>query len=154
MRPIHKETIRAPKDQFKIKSNISSLSLFYAEACNKYAGPISASLHPNIIAPLKEMLQRFRIVGDTVSDLTGPRFELQTFRSRDERVTDRPTGRFNIIQKNRKSMTSKFLNISNVTLMNNLPNSKSKIVLKAARLYQNVKRFRPRNIKSSVTITT
>ena len=100
------------------------------------------------------MLQRFRIVGDTVSDLTGPRFELQTFRSRDERVTDRPTGRFNTIQKNRKSMTSKFLNISNVTLMNNLPNSKSKIVLKAARLYQNVKRFRPRNIKSSVTITT
>ena len=44
-------------------------------------------------------------------------------------------------------MTSKFLNISNVTLMNNLPNSKSKIVLKAARLYQNVKRFRPRIIR-------
>ena len=40
--------------------------------------PIYASLRP----------------GNTVSDLTGPRFKTQTFRSRDERVTARPTGRF------------------------------------------------------------
>ena len=33
------------------------------------------------------MLQRWRAVGNTVSDLTGPRFEPLTSRSRDERVT-------------------------------------------------------------------
>ena len=40
----------------------------------------------------KKMSQRWRAVGNTVSDLTGPRFEPQTSRSRDERVTARPTG--------------------------------------------------------------
>ena len=45
------------------------------------------------------MLQRWRAVGNTVSDLTGPRFEPQTPRSRDERVTARPTGRFPLLQK-------------------------------------------------------
>ena len=44
----------------------------------------------------EEMLQRWRAVGYTVSDLTGPRFEPLTYRSRDERVTARPTGRFDI----------------------------------------------------------
>ena len=39
------------------------------------------------------MSQRWRAVGNTVFDLTGPRFEPQTSRSRDERVTVRPTGR-------------------------------------------------------------
>ena len=39
------------------------------------------------------MSQRWRATGNTVYDLTGPRFEPQTFRSRDERVTARPTGR-------------------------------------------------------------
>ena len=39
------------------------------------------------------MSQRWRAVGNTVFDLTGPRFEPQTSRSRDERVTARPTGR-------------------------------------------------------------
>ena len=43
------------------------------------------------------MLQRWRAVGNTVSDLTGPRFEPRTSRSKDERVTARPTGRFNEI---------------------------------------------------------
>ena len=33
------------------------------------------------------MSLRWRAVGNTVSDLTGPRFEAQTSRSRDERVT-------------------------------------------------------------------
>ena len=32
-------------------------------------------------------------IGNTESDLTGPRFEYQTSRSRDEGVTARPTGR-------------------------------------------------------------
>ena len=40
-------------------------------------------------APFEEMLQRWRVVGNTVSDLTGPRFEPQTSRYRDERVTAR-----------------------------------------------------------------
>ena len=37
--------------------------------------------------------QRWRTVGNTVFDLTSPRFELQTSRSRDKCVTVRPTGR-------------------------------------------------------------
>ena len=67
-----------------IKSNLSLYSLDYAEACNELAGPISASLRPGNTAPFQEMSQRWRAVGNTVSDLTGPRFEPQTSRSRDE----------------------------------------------------------------------
>ena len=36
------------------------------------------------------MLQRWRAVGNTVFDLTGPRFEPSTSHSRDERITARP----------------------------------------------------------------
>ena len=39
------------------------------------------------------MLQQWLAVGYTVLDLTDPRFEPQTYRSRDECVTARPTGR-------------------------------------------------------------
>ena len=52
-------------------------------------------VHLRVIAPadntasFKEMLQRWRAIGNTVSDLTGPRFEAQTSRSRDARVTAR-----------------------------------------------------------------
>ena len=42
----------------------------------------------------EETPQRWRAVGNIVSDLTGPRFEPQTSSSRDERATTRPTGRF------------------------------------------------------------
>ena len=47
-------------------------------------------------APLKEMFQRWRAVGNTESDLTGPspRFEPQTSRSRGERVIARPAGQY------------------------------------------------------------
>ena len=72
---------------------LSLYSLYYAEAWNELAGPISASLRPGNAAPFEEMSQRWRAVGNTVSDLTGLRFEPQTSRSRDERVTARPTGR-------------------------------------------------------------
>ena len=68
--------------------------MHHAEASNKCAGSNSASLRPGNTVPFKEMLQRWRAVGNTVSDLTGRRFEPQTFRSRDERVTARPTCRF------------------------------------------------------------
>ena len=71
--------------------NLSLYLLDYAEACNELAGPISASLRLGNTAPFEEMLQRWRAVGNTVSDLTGSRFEPQTSRSRDERVTARPT---------------------------------------------------------------
>ena len=36
------------------------------------------------------MMQRWRAVGNIVSDLTGQKFEPQTSRSRDESVTARP----------------------------------------------------------------
>ena len=42
---------------------------------------------PCHIASFEEMLQKWRAVGNTVPDLTGPKFEPQTSRSRDERVT-------------------------------------------------------------------
>ena len=38
------------------------------------------------------MPQKWQAIGNTVSDLTGPRFEPQTSRSRGERVTAQPTG--------------------------------------------------------------
>ena len=71
-----------------IKQNLS-YSLSYAEACNELAGPISASLRPHNTAPFEEMSHRWRAVGNTVSDLTGPRFEPQTSRSRDQLVGGR-----------------------------------------------------------------
>ena len=50
--------------------------------------------HLRVIASFEEMSQRWRAVGNTVSDLTGLIFEPQTSRSRDESNTARPTGRF------------------------------------------------------------
>ena len=43
------------------------------------------------IASFEEMLQRRQAVGNTVYNLTCPRFEPYTSRSRDERATARPT---------------------------------------------------------------
>ena len=37
-----------------IKSNLSLYSLFYAEACNEFAEPFSASMRPGNTAPSKE----------------------------------------------------------------------------------------------------
>ena len=73
------------------KSNLSLYSLYYAEACNEFARPIFASMGADSTTCFEEMSQRWRTVGDTVFDLTGPRFEPYTSRSRDERVTARPT---------------------------------------------------------------
>ena len=52
---------------------------------------------PGNTASFEEMLQWWRAVGNAVPDLTGPRFEPQTSRSRDERVTARPTALFSEI---------------------------------------------------------
>ena len=43
------------------------------------------------IAPFEEMSQRWRVVSNTVSNLTCPRFEPQTSRSKEERVSARLT---------------------------------------------------------------
>ena len=56
-------------------NQIALYSLYYAEACNEFAAPISTSLHPDNTASLKEISQRWRAVGATVFGLTGPRFE-------------------------------------------------------------------------------
>ena len=68
--------------------------MYYAEVCNKFAGPISASLCYGNAASFEEMSQRWQSGGNIVSNLTGPRFEALSFRFRDECVTVRPTGRF------------------------------------------------------------
>ena len=78
---------------FPLFSFLLLYSLYYAEECKNFAGAISASLRSSNTTSFKEMLQRWRAVGNTVSDLTGPRFEPQTSRLRNERVTARPTGR-------------------------------------------------------------
>ena len=78
----------------QIESLYRSLYLLnYAEACNEFPGPISVSLRPGNTALFEEMSQRWRVVGNTVFDLTGPRFEPQISRSRDEGVTARSSGR-------------------------------------------------------------
>ena len=77
--------------QIKSKSNLSLYSLYYAEACNKFAGPISASLRPVNTASFEEMLLRWLAVGKTWFILTCPRCEPQTSRSRNESVTARAT---------------------------------------------------------------
>ena len=59
--------------------------MYYAEACNEFSGPISASLRPGNTASF-EMSQRWQAIGNTVSDLAAPRPEPQTYRFRDERV--------------------------------------------------------------------
>ena len=45
-------------------------------------------------ALFEKLSQRWRAVGNTVSDLIDPKFEPQTSRSKDEPVTARPTGRY------------------------------------------------------------
>ena len=59
----------------------------------------SGGAHLRVIAlmgntvPFEKMLQRWRVVDNTVSSLNCPRFEPLTSRSIDEHVTTRPTGR-------------------------------------------------------------
>ena len=65
---------------------LSFYSLHYAEACNEFVGPISASLRPSNTLHFEKMSQWWRAVGNTLSDLTGPRFEPQISRTREERV--------------------------------------------------------------------
>ena len=71
--------------------------MYYAEACNEFVGLIFALLRPSNTAPFKEMSQRWQTVGNTVPELTSPRFEPQTSLSRNECVTALPTGRYHMV---------------------------------------------------------
>ena len=55
----------------------------------RVCGPLFTSVCPGKTASFEEMSQLWRAIGNTVLDLTGPRFESQTSCSRDERVTAR-----------------------------------------------------------------
>ena len=76
--------------QYLSNQNLSLYSLYYTKTCNGFS---AASLHPENIALFEDMSQRWQAFGNTVSHLTGPRFEVQNYRSRDDRVTARPTCR-------------------------------------------------------------
>ena len=53
----------------KYQSNLSLYSLYYAEACNEFTGPVSASFRSGNTAPFEEMLQGWRTIDNAVSDL-------------------------------------------------------------------------------------
>ena len=108
---------RSPTIRIRRKSNLSLYSLDYAEACNEFAGPISASLRPGNTAPFEEMSQRWRAIGNTVPDLTGPSIEPQISRSRDERISARPTGR--LYWKKLRIKKFNKMNITRVKLQRN-----------------------------------
>ena len=65
----------------QIKSFII-LSVIRRSDVTSVAGPISASLRPGNTDPFEKMSQRRRAVGNTVSNLTGPRFEPLDFQRR------------------------------------------------------------------------
>ena len=80
------------KVQLLYKSNLLLDWLYYAEAFNEFAMPISASLRLGNTDSFGEMSLRREAVGNTVSDLTGLRFEAQTSRSRNKGIMVEPTG--------------------------------------------------------------
>ena len=59
-----------------VNSNRSLYLLYYTEACNEfydiYLGVIASACYT---APFEEILQPWRAVGNTVSNLMGPRLE-------------------------------------------------------------------------------
>ena len=75
------------------QSNLSLYSLYYAEARDELTVSHLPFIAPAVnIASFKEISQRWRVVGKTVFDLTSPRFESQTSRSKDKHVTAQSTG--------------------------------------------------------------
>ena len=71
----------------QIKSNFLLYSLNYAEACNEFEGPILKSLRPGNTATFEENVTAVASRRQHFVNLIGPRFEPQTFCSRDEGVT-------------------------------------------------------------------
>ena len=70
------------------------MSLYYAEACNEFARLISAS-SGHCARATRLLPKKCCSGGNTESDSTSPRFELQTSRSRYERVSARPADKQN-----------------------------------------------------------
>ena len=104
---------------FKSKSNLLFYLLYYAKACNEFERPISASLRETNTAPLKEILQRWQAVSNTVFDLTCLRFEPLIYSCRDECVTARPIGLILFVstrQLPRKRQTAKIEKFSENSL--------------------------------------
>ena len=94
-----------------IKSFITLAVMYYVEARNEFA-----EVHFRVIVPTgntalsEEMLQDGESLV-TLHDLISPRFEPQTFRSKDECVTARPSGYFikTFLGLNRKKQTKIFI---------------------------------------------
>ena len=60
------------------KSNLSLHLLYYAKACNELVVPDFASSLWGNTARFEEMSRRWRVVGNTLFNLTAPRFESLT----------------------------------------------------------------------------
>ena len=84
---------------FQINSNLSLHSRYYAEVCYELTGPIFVSLRMQAIQLKKKILLLRQVVGNTVSDLTGPRLEPHISRSRYECFTARPAGNLTVFKQ-------------------------------------------------------
>ena len=67
------------KDKINQIKSFIRYSLYYAKVYNEFVESISVSLHPSSTDPFEELLQRCQAVGNTVSNLTGLRFEPHTY---------------------------------------------------------------------------
>ena len=83
---------KAPKPETILDQLYTKHQIFHYTRCitPKRLTSWRGSSSRHCASPLVETLLRWRAVGNTVSDLTGPRFEPQTSRSRNKRVTARP----------------------------------------------------------------
>ena len=72
---------------YKCDRNVQIKSFIVLAEAEEFWGSISESLRPGNTAAFFEMSQWWRAVGNTLSNLTGSRFEPQTSRSRDERLS-------------------------------------------------------------------
>ena len=71
-----------PNASVVFKSNLSLYSMYYAEACNEFSGTTQRHrAQATQLRPFQEMLQWWRAIGNTVSDLISQRFEPKTSRS-------------------------------------------------------------------------
>ena len=86
----------------QINSGSISNEIFHYTRCitlkhvTSLRGPSSCHCTCSNTASFEEMLQRWQAIGNTVSDLTIPRFEPQTSCSRDKHITAQPAGQFRI----------------------------------------------------------
>ena len=83
-------------------------------------------------ASSEEMSQQWQVIANTVSDLTGQRVEPQTSRSRDERITARPTCLNQVVKSQKGLMTSFWSNINQKILQ------LGKVTLQKPKKYRNL----------------